>query len=124
MKYLLDTNVFIWWVDDNARLKSSWRETISNPENFIFVSSVTAWEMSIKMRNNKLKLRKSWEVCFGNLEFDSLPISMSHVKKLHELPLHHKDPFDRMIVAQALIEGCAIITADPKLHKYRVPILE
>ena len=124
MKYLLDTNIFIWWVENDKKLTSDWRAEISSPQNIVIVSVVSAWEMSIKMRKRKLKLKTTWEDCFDNLEFDSLDITLGHLGEFHKLPLLHKDPFDRMLVAQARVEECTLITSDIKLKEYNVPTLD
>lgn len=123
MKYLLDTHTFIWWIDNSKKLSTRWREAIEDSENIIYVSVATVWEMSIKMRSKKLKLKTAFEDCFAHLEFDLVDISLSHIQELHQLPLHHKDPFDRILLAQALVEGCTLITSDMKFQKYRVPLL-
>ncbi|MBI3577209.1 type II toxin-antitoxin system VapC family toxin [Candidatus Gottesmanbacteria bacterium] len=124
MKYLLDTQTFVWWIENDKKLSSAWRAEIGSPENTVLVSVVSAWEMSIKMRSGKLRLKTTWEDCFGgNLEFDALNVTLNHISELQKLPLLHKDPFDRLLVAQAQAEGCTLITSDERLRSYRVPIL-
>lgn len=124
MNYLLDTHAFIWWVENDKKLSDLWRQIISDPNNRISISVVSAWEMSIKLRSKKLKLKTSFGACFDHLEFDIIDITLLHIQELHKLPSHHKDPFDRMLVAQARVEECTLITIDKKLHMYDVPILD
>lgn len=123
IKYLLDTHIFIWWTEDSKRLPQALREVINSPDNLVYVSTVSAWEMSLKLRAGKLRLRTSFLECFDQLEFDSLDIILPHIYEYHKLPFHHKDPFDRMLIAQARVEACTLITIDKKLRAYDVPIL-
>lgn len=124
MNYLLDTHAFIWWVENDKKLLHSWRNIISDSDNLIYVSVVSAWEMSIKLRTKKLKLKTSFGACFDHLEFDLIDITLLHIQELHKLPFHHKDPFDRMLIAQARVEGCTLITVDKKMYAYGVPIFD
>lgn len=112
MKYLLDTHVFLWWLAGDKRLKDSWREVIGNPSVIIFVSVVTAWEMSLKLKTGKLRLKQSLAAYFRDFDFKLLAIELEHVLTFHKLPLHHKDPFDRMLIAQTKVEECTFITDD------------
>lgn len=124
MKLLLDTHVFLWCLDKSTFLKPAWREVIVDPNNMVFVSVVTAWEMSIKERKrNGFHFKRRLEAYFEYLEFGMLDIRLEHIRELHSLPLHHKDPFDRMLVAQARVEECTLVTIDKKLRAYHVPIL-
>lgn len=123
-KYLLDTHFFIWWLTGDNRLQSSTKDIIKNPGNIVYASVVSAWEMSIKLKANpKFKLRVSIKKAFEIAGFDVLDISLRHVISMHKLPLYHKDPFDRMLIAQANAEGCILITKDPKIKKYKVKAL-
>ena len=120
MKYLLDTHIFLWWMNNDKKLKNYLEEIISDPNNSIYVSIVSAWEISIKVRAKKLPLKTSFKKVFEKFQFNLLGIDLKHVLAIHKLPLHHKDPFDRMLVAQAIVEGLTVITIDPKIKKYRV----
>lgn len=125
MKYLVDTNIFLWYLNSDRKLKDSTKSIIVNPNNIIYVSVVSAWEISIKLKTNALfKLKTSIKNAFQISGFEVLNISLEHVLSLHNLPLYHKDPFDRMLVAQALVENCVLITNDPKIKKYRVRTVE
>lgn len=121
MKYLLDTHILVWYLEGNNRLKHEWRDVIADRRNDVFVSIVTPWEMSLKAK--KLHLKLPFERYFRNFEYTLLTIILSHIEDLRKLPSHHKDPFDRMLVAQARVEGCTLITIDKKMHVYDVPIL-
>lgn len=122
MTYLLDTHVFLWWLRNDKRLRPTWKKAISNPRNTVFISVVSAWEMSIKLQLGKLRLRTSLQDCFDDREFRLLDITLAHVLSLHQLPLKHRDPFDRMLVAQAKTEGCTLITDDENILHYHVPV--
>ncbi|MBI3956320.1 type II toxin-antitoxin system VapC family toxin [Candidatus Gottesmanbacteria bacterium] len=121
MKYLLDTHVFIWYLEGNNRLKPEWRHIIADRKNDVFVSITSPWEMSLKAK--KLHLQLPFDSYFRNFEYMLLTITLPHIDELRKLPFHHKDPFDRMLVAQARVEGCMLITLDKKMLAYDVPIL-
>lgn len=123
MRYLLDTHVFLWWLSSDKRLKVSWIQAISDSRNEVFVSVVSAWEMSIKIQLGKLRLKTPLVECFKDLRFGVLDISLDHILSLNQLPLKHKDPFDRMIIAQARAEQCVLVTDDEKMSEYDVPLL-
>lgn len=119
MKYLLDTHIFLWWLNSDKRLQPSNKEIIADKTNTIYVSVVSAWEISIKLKTNAgFKLRTSIKKAFEIAGFEVLGISLEHVLSLDKLPMYHKDPFDRMLIAQAKVEGCRLITNDPKIKEY------
>lgn len=122
-KYLLDTHIFIWWTENSKRLPSALREVMGSPDNLIYISTVSAWEMSLKLRTGKLRLRTTLLDCFGKREFEPLDIKFHHIYEYHKLPFHHKDPFDRMLIAQARVEACVLISVDAAMRAYDVPIL-
>jgi len=124
VRYILDTNVFLWALNNHKRLKTSVKEIIVNPDNEIFVSVVSAWEISIKLKTNpRFKLRTSIKKAFELSGFEILDINFMHVLDMHKLPLYHKDPFDRILIAQAKVEDLTLITADAKIKKYKVKTL-
>lgn len=123
MRYLLDTHVFLWWLSLDKRLKEGWKQVISDSSNQVFLSTVSAWEMSIKLQIGKLKLKTPLADCFKDLSFEILDISLDHILTLNQLPLKHKDPFDRMLIAQAKEEQCILVTDDEQIQAYDVPIL-
>lgn len=119
-RYLLDTHILLWWLINSPRLGDSVREILSDPNNYIAVSVVSAWEISIKLSSNKkFKMLASVEDCLseGN-GFNILPVSAKHVFELERLPNLHKDPFDRMLIAQAISEECVLISSDKSITEY------
>ncbi len=118
MNVLLDTHVFYWWQTDPKRLTREEHECISNPENTIYVSYATAWEMEIKKALGKLRLEDDWMESIQRQSFKWLPIQREHLLALRTLPAHHRDPFDRMLVAQAQSENLTILSHDENVLKY------
>lgn len=116
MSYLIDTHVLLWWLFDEPQLGMHCREIIQNPENQIFVSSATAWEISTKYRIGKLpeakQLVENYQPTLDLARFLELPISTAHSLRAGSLPIEHRDPFDRMLMAQAELENLPIITYD------------
>ncbi len=127
MKAILDTHVFLWWVLDNPKLSRTAQDFIVNPDNSIYLSAVSGWEMAIKWRIGKLTLPAQPDTFVKQqLEinnFNSLPIQMAHGLYVHELPEIHKDPFDRLLIAQSKIENLLLISADSVFQKYSVSLL-
>lgn len=118
MKYLLDTNVLIKWLTGDVSLKTDVNEIISS-KNFVkYVSVVSVWEMIIKTQINKLKVVIPIEKVLEDFGFEILNVNLSHVLKVGTLPLLHKDPFDRILVAQSMIEKCELLTTDKIIKKY------
>jgi len=121
--YLLDTHIFLWSLDETKRLTKEVAKILKDPRNRIFVSVATAWEISIKQKKGKLPLKTTLEECFRKSNFEILEIKLPHILQLENLPFYHKDPFDRMLVAQAIVEKLMIITEDGKIKKYDVSVL-
>lgn len=122
MRYLLDTHIFLWWLNNDKKLKHSVREVIKDTKNQIFVSVASAWEISMKHRAGKLSLETSLQTCFEISAFELVNINLVHILKLDSLPIHHKDPFDRILIAQAKAENLIIITDDIKIKTYNVQV--
>ncbi|ACC84368.1 type II toxin-antitoxin system VapC family toxin [Nostoc punctiforme] len=122
MSFLLDTHILLWFLENDSKLSDRVREVITNPENLIFVSAISAWEISIKQSLGKLISPGNLEEALRFSRFEILSMTLTHGIKVADLPLHHKDPFDRMLIAQALVEGLTIITVDQKLKFYDVPL--
>jgi PIN domain nuclease of toxin-antitoxin system len=121
-RYLLDSHILIWLDSGDDRLKPAVLEILRRSERR-YLSAVTAWELSLKQAAGKLRLRKpvgSMLETFGLVE---LPIAIRHGDRAAQLPMHHRDPFDRMLVAQALVEDLILVTGDGELAHYGVPIL-
>lgn len=127
MQVLLDTNAFLWWVTNDEKLSRAARTIISNPQNNIFFSIVSAWEIVIKTKIGKLPLPESPEIYIPNrlshYGFISLPIKMEDVLQIWHLESHHNDPFDRLLIAQSQIRNLPIITADKKFSLYDVNVI-
>lgn len=124
MRLLLDTHALLWWFDDNRVLSREARDAISRPENIVLVSAVTAWEIVIKARLRKLRAPRDLDREIEAHGFDTLPITLQHALRVGRLPDHHEDPFDRMLVAQALVEGLTLVTRDANIPKYAVQVIE
>ena len=125
MSYLVDTHVLLWWVEDNPRLRQRPRAIISDPNNEIVVSAATIWEAAIKRALGKLRFDTAllWDA-LGRGGIRVLPISAEHALAAGDLPRHHDDPFDRMLVAQAIAEGLTILTRDSRLRSYLVATIQ
>jgi PIN domain nuclease of toxin-antitoxin system len=119
---LLDTHVFIWWREDNPCLGASARAAIAEAA-VVFVSAASAWEASIKASLGKLRLSDNFAAGVAASRFEKLPIRFSHAEAVADLPHHHGDPFDRMLVAQALVERLVLVTHDRRLAPYDPKIL-
>ncbi len=123
MNLLLDTHVLLWWFDNNPKLSLNARQAIANPNNLVFVSAVTAWEITIKTALGKLTAPTNLEEAIVNNSFQPLPITIPHALAVASLPPIHQDPFDRLLAAQTLVESLTLITADPYLLKYPLPFI-
>ena len=124
MRYLIDTHIFIWWLTNDKKLKTSIRKIIENKENQIIASIVSGIEISVKARTRKLKLKTTVKKMFEISGFEVLNINLNHAIELGKLPLFHKDPFDRILIAQAQIENLTLITTDEKIWKYNLSLLK
>ena len=123
MKLLLDTHVFLWWLSDPKLLTSAAANAIADPNNRVLISVAVLWEIAIKRAIGKLNAPIDLQQDVGRAGFDLLPIEVIHVEKTEQLPQHHRDPFDRMLVAQAMVEGATLVTRDPNISLYGVPVL-
>ncbi len=124
MNLLLDTHVLLWWLDDNRTLSAKARKAIGEGGNLVFISAVSAWEIAIKKKLGKLRAPDDLEGEITRHRFQHLPITIAHALAVGKLPDHHADPFDRMLVAQAQVEGLTLISRDTRINKYRIHILE
>jgi PIN domain nuclease of toxin-antitoxin system len=120
MRALLDTHVLLWWLADHRSLSAAHRALIADPQNELFVSSVTVAEIAVKASLGKLHAPTALAGSITASGFRELPLTSSHAEALRTLPWHHRDPFDRMLVAQAMIEQLTLVTADEQLHAYPV----
>jgi PIN domain nuclease of toxin-antitoxin system len=123
VRLLLDTNVFLWWQWRDRRLSATLRDAIEDIENDIAVSAITVWEISIKRGLGKLEFTGSPRVACQEAGFRLLDVTAAHAEMAGDLPRHHGDPFDRMLIAQAKSEGLVVATEDRHFSLYGVPIL-
>ncbi len=127
MKALLDTHVFLWWLAQPDRLSEHALDILRDKSHELYFSAASAWEIAIKMRLGKLTLPDSpSRIIPRQLELDgieTLPVQLSHALHTAALPLHHRDPFDRLLVAQAQLEKLPILTADPIIAVYGVQVI-
>ena len=124
MKLLLDTHVLLWWLADDPCLSREASRAISEPENIVVVSAVSIWEIVIKKGLGKLEIADEWYSAVADEPFRQLPVTWEHSRKVDDLPDIHRDPFDRMLVAQAMVEGLLLVTRDEDVLRYDVSILE
>ena len=120
----LDTHVLLWWLADNATLSQITRTEISDGKNLVFVRAAAAWEMVIKSALGKLDIPSDLEAALTANRFQPLPITIPHALAVADLPHHHNDPFDRLLIAQAKVEGLTLVTRDEQIKKYDVSIME
>jgi PIN domain nuclease of toxin-antitoxin system len=127
MKVLLDTHTFLWWIMDDPQLSSRAREIMEAGDTEVFLSAASGWEIAIKSRLGRLKLPADLHSFMAEqLRINAiqvLPIQMAHALHVATLPDHHRDPFDRMLVAQSQLERLPILTGDPLIAQYAVPVI-
>ena len=124
MRILLDTHVLLWWLADDPELGAPGRDAISTPENLISFSAASIWEIRIKQAIGKLDLPDDFADVLARQPFEALSVTVAHAHALGDLPLLHRDPFDRLLVAQARLDGFTILTRDHVIRQYDVPTLE
>ena len=124
MNLLLDTHVFLWWLADDPKLGAETRSTIADGRNEVSVSAVTIAEIAIKRSQGKLDAPPDLLHILAEEGFTELPLLSTHAAALETLPWHHRDPFDRMLIAQAQIEGLALATSDRRIRDYEVTVVE
>jgi PIN domain nuclease of toxin-antitoxin system len=123
VRLLLDSNAFIWAITRPTELSSSALQAIQTPQNSRHVSIASLWEMTIKVSLGKLALPANYIDGVDHIGAVLLPTTTMHVKRVLALPFHHRDPFDRMLIAQVIEEGLTIVTRDPRIAAYGVPVL-
>ena len=123
MRLLLDTHALIWAYGERSRLRAETLAAIEDAENDVAVSAATGWEIETKRRRKALDVPGDLVEALAISHFKPLAISLEHAIAAAKLPLHHRDPFDRLLIAQAAIEGMTIVTRDPKIARYQVAIL-
>jgi PIN domain nuclease of toxin-antitoxin system len=127
MKILLDTHVFLWWTMADGRLPRQWRETCESPENDVFLSAATTWEIVIKQGIGRLRVADDPAIWLRDYldryNLAPLPITHDHALAVFRLPPKHNDPFDRILIAQAICEGMTLASADGAIRQYDVAFL-
>lgn len=121
--YLLDTHVLIWWWTDNPRLGRQARAVLQDPANTLFLSSVSVWEIVVKRKAGRLELAGSLAELAADPDFQPLPITSKHAALVETLPDLHRDPFDRMLIAQAKCDDLVLVSADRAVQAYPVDLL-
>jgi PIN domain nuclease of toxin-antitoxin system len=124
VRLLLDSHALLWWLEDSPTLAREAYEAISEPTNQVLVSAVTIWELEIKRSAGKLKAPRQLLRRVEEENFTPLPITLHHGAAAGQLPRHHRDPFDRMLVAQAAVDDLTLVTRDPGFEAYRVKTLQ
>ena len=122
MGLLLDTHVVIWWLSADERLLPDVKQQL-DVDPGVWVSAVTMWEVGIKQSVGKLGLPRPLPEAIAQNSFRRLPITFDHAIAAAHLPLLHRDPFDRMLIAQARVENLTLVTRDPQIHRYEVDLL-
>lgn len=118
MRFLIDSHLLLWWLNRDSNLSARAKALMEDPENTLFVSVATLWELRIKQQIGKLKMPKNFLATLLAEGFEPLAIAPHHTEALTNLPPHHKDPFDRMIIAQATSENLHVLTSDQQMAKY------
>jgi PIN domain nuclease of toxin-antitoxin system len=121
MTLLLDTHAFRWWLDDPRLLSNAAHEAIADGGNTVYVSAVVVWEITIKRALGKLDAPDDLEAAMAANRFLPLPITVARALAVGKLPEHHRDPFDRILIAQALHEGSKLVSRDPHVLAHGIP---
>ncbi len=122
-RLLLDTHVFLWCLSNVQELAENARVQIADPRNDVFVSAITGWEIAVKRAKGRLIAPDNLETLVAERGFTHLPLTFHHAEQAGNLPMHHRDPFDRFLVAQAQAEGLALVTRDARIPLYGVRTL-
>jgi PIN domain nuclease of toxin-antitoxin system len=120
MNLLVDTHVLLWWLGDSPELPAVARELLIDNANIVHVSVASIWEISIKKSTGKLKIPDAYQDTIASQGFVELPMTWTHARAAGELPPIHRDPFDRMLIAQAIVERLSLLTVDTDVRKYAV----
>jgi PIN domain nuclease of toxin-antitoxin system len=123
MSHSLDTHTFLWWLDDPQLLSEAAREAIGDGRNAIYVSAVVVWEIVIKRALGKLDAPDDIEAAMSANRFLPMPVTIPHALAVRSLPDLHRDPFDRLLIAQARHEGLTLVTRDPQIIRYGGPLI-
>jgi len=121
---LLDTHVLLWWLDDSPTLSEAARSAIADAGNLIILSAAVIWEIRIKQALGKLDVSSDFYAVIQQQGFEIIPITPDHAYAVGDLPMHHRDPFDRMLIAQAKAEGFAVMTHDAVFKRYPITVID
>ena len=124
MNLLLDTHILLWWLADDPRLGDSIRDAIVDPSTRVLISAASVWEIGIKQSIGKLTVPESILLIIEGEGFEELPITARHAELAARLPAHHRDPFDRMLIAQAVLEGLILVTSDRQIEAYDLALMQ
>ena len=119
-RLLLDTHAFVWWLTEVSKLAEGTRAAIADPRNEVFVSAVTGWEVAVKRAKGRMTAPDNLSAMIDERGFTQLPLTFYHAEQAGSLPMHHKDPFDRCLIAQAQAEGLVLVTRDARIPLYGV----
>ena len=123
LRLLLDTHTLVWWLSDVSRLAEGARNAIADPRNDVFVSAVTGWEISVKRAKGHMTAPDNLSAVIGEKGFIHLPLTFHHAEQAGNLPMHHRDPIDRMLIAQAQAEGLVLVTRDTLIPPYGIRVM-
>ena len=123
-RLLLDTHAFLWCLSDVGQLAEETRATITDPHNDVFVSAITGWEIAVKRAKGRLVAPDNLSMLVEERGFTHLPLTFHHAEQAGRLPLHHRDPFDRFLIAQAQTERLTLVTRDRHIRQYNVATME
>ena len=123
-RLLLDTHTFLWCLSDVEQLAEDIQTAIVDPHNDVFVSAITGWEIAVKQAKGRLVAPDNLPMLIEQRGFTHLPLTFQHAEQAGSLPLHHRDPFDRFLIAQAQAEGLILVTRDGLMRRYDVPIMK
>ena len=123
MKLILDTHAAIWWLREDADFGERALDELAEEANEVLLSAVVVWEVAVKRGLGKLEVPQDFVQTIKDHDVQGLPVTLAHAAAVERLPPHHRDPFDRMLVAQATLEGAAIVSRDEKLRPYGVELI-
>ncbi len=124
MNLLLNTHVLLWWLDANPSLSEKAKTTIAGGNNLVLISAAVIWEIRIKQALGKLEIPSNFRQVLDRQHFEMLAITAEHAHAVGDLPAHHRDPFYRMLIAQAKVERLTVVTRDTIIKKYQIPVIK
>jgi PIN domain nuclease of toxin-antitoxin system len=123
-RLLLDTKVVVWLLlGDRAAVSATATRALDDPANTLCVSAVSVWEIAVKRSLGKLEIEDGWASALAGLDLQPVPVTAVHAAHVETLPWHHRDPFDRLLVSQAAVDAYTLVTSDPRLGAYGVPVI-